>query len=503
MKRPWIIAAVALLALLLTAGMWQLFVIRLQHGDSFEPYSSHRRDPMGTAALFTALQELEGVEVLRNHIPYNRADFTPGDAILIAGYEPWRLDQLGYQDLKAAVEQGARVILVPGEDHTNMFAQYAYWSETTLEEAEKIRRESLNIIAIRENEVAKGKRAKPAKEEDLRAWPRPEWYRNDQMLEEFETNFDPMRVEDDLLMFLYYRVDLEDEEGREDVDNDVLLSEIEYQPALWAGTEADRLKEGLPADLPWKTLRVLVNTTNGDWELWQRYLRLMTKYPHEAETREFYEEQVEAYAKLEIPQWETLYATDGHPVVLRRKLGKGEIIAFPNAELLSNEAMLKDRQTAFLAWLFRDRARIVFDEVIHGNIQQKGVVGLMREYPIEPLALGLAVLLGLFCWAQVAHILPDQPERERQNAYSGHSAQQAFYNLVRRSLRPADLLQTCWQLWQQDCRPKRSLSASEKERVAAAEKRLAALAGQAKTSETLQHYQHLSRDLGPTLTDAH
>ncbi len=112
MKRP---AFAALLALLLAAalvyGVAQLFTLRLEQGDVYPPYSTLRADPLGTKALYEALDELPGYEVRRNFRPLVRLHPAKPVTLIYAGVE--RRSKWGEEEFKEfqnLVASGTRVV---------------------------------------------------------------------------------------------------------------------------------------------------------------------------------------------------------------------------------------------------------------------------------------------------------------------------------------------------------------------------------------------------------
>ena len=63
------ILAAALLILGMGFGIVRLIGLRLEKGDIYPAYSTLRADPLGSKALFDALESIEGREVRRNFRP--------------------------------------------------------------------------------------------------------------------------------------------------------------------------------------------------------------------------------------------------------------------------------------------------------------------------------------------------------------------------------------------------------------------------------------------------
>ncbi|WP_309385127.1 DUF4350 domain-containing protein [Cerasicoccus frondis] len=145
-------------------------------------------------------------------------------------------------------------------------------------------------------------------------------------------------------------------------------------------------------------------------------------------------------------KWEVLYETSNGPVVLHQRYGKGEVIALADPYLLSNEALLLHRESAWLGWLHGDSEQAIFDEWHFGLQEPTGVVILMRRYRLGGLALGLALLTTLFVWRNLYSLTP---VRDTATSMSGGvvrltgSTHTGLRNLLKRSIAPEDLLSVC------------------------------------------------------------
>ncbi|WP_309398394.1 DUF4350 domain-containing protein [Cerasicoccus maritimus] len=145
-------------------------------------------------------------------------------------------------------------------------------------------------------------------------------------------------------------------------------------------------------------------------------------------------------------EWEVLYETKNGPVALWRSYGKGEVILLANTYLFSNEAMMLDREAGLLSWLHGDAAHAIFDEWHFGLREPTGVAILMRRYRLGGLALGMALLAGLFVWRNLYSLTPVRAADTNLSAgvvrLSG-STHTGLRNLLKRSIAPVDLLPLC------------------------------------------------------------
>lgn len=149
------------------------------------------------------------------------------------------------------------------------------------------------------------------------------------------------------------------------------------------------------------------------------------------------------------PAWRTWYQRDNQPVVIERPLGSGSLVLLSSDYLASNEGLRLHRQPGFLAWLAGDRPRLVFDETHLGLSLQPGLAGLVRKYRLGGAAAGLLLLAGLALWRQLARFNPPPaPASDDATVVPGQPAAAGLVNILRRSVDRADLLSTCFALWQ-------------------------------------------------------
>ncbi len=82
-----------------------------------------------------------------------------------------------------------------------------------------------------------------------------------------------------------------------------------------------------------------------------------------------------------------------------------------------------------------------------------GVAALMRKYRLEGLAAGLLVLAGLFIWKNSISLVPPLADEAREHFVAGKDSAAGFVNLLRRSVRPRDLLAACFAEWKKSVAP--------------------------------------------------
>jgi hypothetical protein len=149
--------------------------------------------------------------------------------------------------------------------------------------------------------------------------------------------------------------------------------------------------------------------------------------------------------------WRVIYQrATNQPVLVERRWGDGAIVLCADSYPFSNEALRDDRQSALLAWCLGAARAVVFDETHLGAREEPGVATLARKYRLHGFLASLLVLAALFVWQSM---LPFPPAEERApstgpaDAVTGRDAAAGFVNLLRRNIRPADLLAVCLDQW--------------------------------------------------------
>ena len=95
-------------------GLANLFKLRFEKGDIYSEYSSLRADPLGTKALYQALESLEGVAVWRHFRPMNRLGNGADTTLVFAGMKTVSLVSLPesvIKDLERFMTIGGRVVI--------------------------------------------------------------------------------------------------------------------------------------------------------------------------------------------------------------------------------------------------------------------------------------------------------------------------------------------------------------------------------------------------------
>ncbi|MDB6094620.1 MAG: hypothetical protein JWM32_2182 [Verrucomicrobia bacterium] len=148
--------------------------------------------------------------------------------------------------------------------------------------------------------------------------------------------------------------------------------------------------------------------------------------------------------------WKAIYSAPD-PMVLERPLGLGSIVVAGSSYFLSNEALQRDRAVSLLVLVVGQQSRVEFVESHLGVEANPGIAALARRYGLAPAFFSLLVLAGLFAWRRMAHFVPPNETTDRivlkYNQTAGLGA------LLRRAVRPADLMAACAAEWRVTARP--------------------------------------------------
>jgi len=151
--------------------------------------------------------------------------------------------------------------------------------------------------------------------------------------------------------------------------------------------------------------------------------------------------------------WEVLLTLDGgNAVALARHLGEGRLIVLADSYLLTNEAMWKTRQTAFLIWLMDGAAKVVFDESHLGVSDQPGLTNLVARYRLHGVLVAVLFVFALFVWRNSCPLVPlsARPLDDRQAGPAESGTGLAA--LVRRSIPENRILALAVQEWRKTSR---------------------------------------------------
>ena len=92
-------------------GVYELFSLRFHRGDIYPPYSSFRKDPLGTGVFYRSLENLDGVAVGRNFERFSRFRPGPSCALFITGASTYVLVSGMLEELGPFVATGGRLVV--------------------------------------------------------------------------------------------------------------------------------------------------------------------------------------------------------------------------------------------------------------------------------------------------------------------------------------------------------------------------------------------------------
>ena len=151
---------------------------------------------------------------------------------------------------------------------------------------------------------------------------------------------------------------------------------------------------------------------------------------------------------LSDPDWHILYSCNQKPVLAERHYKRGTVVLMADTYLLSNEAMVRDRQSSLLCWLIGSCDQVVFDETHLGVSEKPGIVTLARKYRLHGVAAGLIFMLVIFIWSKSAGMFLRKSDAVQQDdIVHGKDMQAGLLSLLQRHIKSGDLLNICYDQW--------------------------------------------------------
>jgi len=167
------------------------------------------------------------------------------------------------------------------------------------------------------------------------------------------------------------------------------------------------------------------------------------------------------------PGWKTIYLLDNEVVVAERAFGGGSVVVATDSYIVSNEAMLRDRQPGLLAWLVGSSHHVVFDEAHLGIADSPGIAALARKYRLHGVVAALLILALLFFWKNSSSLARPAKAAARPDTVTGRDAAAGFIALLRRNIPPDRVLDLCLAEWNKTFARGTKYSRREKEAVSA------------------------------------
>jgi hypothetical protein len=450
MKKSLPIIILFACAALFVVGVIELFQLRFESGDVYQPYSSLRADPLGTMALYESIEKAHGVTAQRdfsddNHLP---EDANTTYLHLAAEQYEWEwMPEDVFREVEDFAKRGGRLVITFFPEPADNFGR-RYWDYDTVTNANTstnvapvVKKDSKGTNDLGDSKIAKDEKAEIKDQKDSG--------KTDTKKVEVKKK-KRRRISDDETIAIP-EVSLEEKWGIGfSLKNLDANADDTYEPAR----VKNKTTLPLPSSLEWHSGIILTNVNKA---------------------------------------WQVIYARGTNPVVVERQFGRGTVVVATDSYFVSNEDMLKDRHSDFLAWLVGPNKTVVFDEAHLGTVERSGVSGLMRKYRLYWFIAGLIVLAVLFIWKNSSSLAPRYAEQQREDFVAGKEAASGFVNLLRRNISVGALLDTCFAEWKKSAAQSGKYSKSRVEQaelIYAMEKSM-----DAKERNPLQAYQEISRTL--------
>lgn len=371
----------------------QVFRNRYDAGDVYPPYSTYRSDPLGTSALFAALDALPDLEAVRNVAPLSELD--PARHTLVVTSATRGPDPEEVVDaLDRFVAAGGTLVITFGlpvetESESGQEKPAADAPEDPIDApAEKSPEPPVGVDPIPQDED-------PRKRDHAR--------------EEREVVKEREKHAQELHRYAYANIE---ERWGFDIGSRALAQPKDNELPKVRVRKAEDADAGLPDALEW----------------------------HASAHFEHLDEN-----------WRSVYLRDELPVLIERRFPSGGTIVMATDHFfLSNEALRDHRQPGLLAWLFTRHPRALFDETHLGTERPTFIMSLIRRYRLGGVIAAFAVLALLYIWKNASTLVPRQAtaEEDRQRRTElGKDAAAALVTLLRRTVPPRDLLRTCVTEW--------------------------------------------------------
>ncbi len=394
LRKPLLTLCCALaLAAVFCYGVARLFVLRYERGDVYPPYSSLRADPLGVKGIYEALDRLPGVNATRNFRALPKLKPAAPVTLVYAGVPTqamWESREL--REFDGLVLAGTRAVFtfIPFENaplpEQVKRAEAAAREKKAKDRAEKEKPRGKKLGAKAREEEAK--KAGDGKKDDAK---KPD-HKKDEDEEEPDAN--PAISFADVAQRWGFGFDYLPADKEKKFDRRAVLADA---------------KAKLEPEISWHTAL--------------------------------------CFKDLQ-PAWRVLYRCDDKPVVIERRFGRGSVVLAADSFFLSNEAMRADRHPRLLAWLFDGPPALVFDEEHHGVRDDPGVASLARKYHLGGVVAGILLIALLFVWKNAVRFIPAyEDDAAGGDVIVGKESAEGFVNLLRRTIKPAEILPLCLAEW--------------------------------------------------------
>jgi len=192
--------------------------------------------------------------------------------------------------------------------------------------------------------------------------------------------------------------------------------------------------------------------------------------------------------------WRTVYERGTNAVLMAKPFGAGSLVLVTDSYFASNEALAREPHATLLAWLIAPGKRVVFDEAHLGVAEDPGVTTLMWRYHLQGLIAGAILLLALFVWKNSVSLIPFRPPpRVARNEIIGKDSGTGFVNLLRRHVKPSEILRICFDEWTKSLRQRTNYTVSGVDRAQTVMER--EVAQPTRLRNSVQAYNEMARAL--------
>jgi hypothetical protein len=422
-RRSLLVQVAALAALVLFSYcLVRLLLLRYERGDVYPAYSTLRADPLGTRAFYEALAS-NGFTVRRGYHSLRRELEAKPDSIYylaLSAEEILTFDKDEVASLDGFVRNGGRVVIT-----------FKPEGPTTLEAKDSNpfapRKKQADAGDAKKDSADKGKAKennRPEKDSDDDAstpQTAQEKYERDEFRKEKETDPDWEKEHMDThyhrslaaLWGFGWEQEIQDDKTTNNADN----SRVDDGDKLLPDVLAYRVGRGtLDFSVPWKSALY--------------------------------------FTRMEL-DWETLYDAKDKPVLIRRPLGRGEILLATDTYFLSNEGLRNDRRPELLNLLAGPAGSLLFDEVHLGTEQQEGVMSLAEKFRLQGYLYGMVFVVVLLLWRNSVPLVPPHQygNATLTGAVSGKDSRSGLINLLRRNIPSSEILKVSFAEWKRGIAP--------------------------------------------------
>jgi len=186
--------------------------------------------------------------------------------------------------------------------------------------------------------------------------------------------------------------------------------------------------------------------------------------------------------------WEILHRIEGKPVAMTRECGRGRVTVFSDSYLFSNEAMSRHPAVPLLVKLIGGRKQVVFDESVHGQVENPGVASLVHKHGFAGF-FWMLLLVGLLAFWRHAGP-PETFLRTRIDEKPLDAPQSTLHSLLLRHIPTGALVRTALELHRKDVERRGSVETRRRAQAAVLDTSLDPVRSYNLLRNTLKHGGH-------------